>query len=59
VTAVVAALARRSIRQTFRRPQFITPILLMPTLFLAINTGGADSAQTLPGFPDVDGFLDV
>ena len=56
--SVVAALARRSIRQTFRRPQFIAPILLMPTLFLAVNTGGADSATTLPGFPDVDGFLD-
>lgn len=56
--AVVGALARRSIFQTFRRPQFIAPILLMPTLFLAVNTGGADSAQTLPGFPDVDGFLD-
>ena len=56
--AVVAALARRSIRQTFRRPQFIAPILLMPTLFLAVNTGGADSARTLPGFPDVAGFLD-
>jgi ABC-2 type transport system permease protein len=58
VIAVVAALARRSIRQTFRRPQFIAPILLMPTLFLAINTGGAHSATTLPGFPDVDGLLD-
>lgn len=56
--AVVGALARRSITQTFRRPQFIAPILLMPTLFLAVNTGGASSAQTLPGFPDVDGFLD-
>jgi ABC-2 type transport system permease protein len=52
------ALARRSIRNTFRRPQFITPILLMPTLFLAVNTGGADSARSLPGFPDVAGFLD-
>jgi ABC-2 type transport system permease protein len=58
VTAVVAALARRSIRQTFRRPQFIAPILLMPTLFLAVNTGGAHSATTLPGFPDVRGLLD-
>lgn len=56
--AVVGALARRSIFQTFRRPQFIAPILLMPTLFLAVNTGGASSAQTLPGFPQVDGFLD-
>jgi ABC-2 type transport system permease protein len=58
VTGVVAALAARSIRQTFRRPQFIAPIILMPTLFLAVNTGGADSARTLRGFPDVDSFLD-
>jgi ABC-2 type transport system permease protein len=56
--AVVAALAGRSVRQTFRRPQFIAPILLMPTLFLAVNTGGAESARTLAGFPDVAGFLD-
>jgi ABC-2 type transport system permease protein len=58
VIAVTWALARRSIRQTFRRPQFISPILLMPTLFLAVNTGGATSARTLPGFPKVDSFLD-
>jgi ABC-2 type transport system permease protein len=56
--AVVQALAGRSIRQTFRRPQFIAPILLMPTLFLAVNTGGAESARSLDGFPDVAGFLD-
>ena len=54
----IVALGRRSIRQTFRRPQFIAPILLMPTLFLAVNTGGAQSATSLPGFPDVDSFLD-
>jgi ABC-2 type transport system permease protein len=56
--AVVGALARRSIRNTFRRPQFISPIVLMPTLFLAVNTGGAHSARTLPQFPHVAGFLD-
>ena len=56
--AVVGALAGRSIRQTFRRPQFIAPILLMPTLFLAVNTGGAHSATDLPGFPDVNSLLD-
>jgi ABC-2 type transport system permease protein len=56
--AVVGALARRSIFQTFRRPQFIAPILLMPTLFLAVNTGGAHSATRLPGFPAVDSLLD-
>jgi ABC-2 type transport system permease protein len=56
--AVVTALARRSIRNTFRRPQFIAPILLMPTLFLAVNTGGAHSATSLPGFPAVGSLLD-
>jgi ABC-2 type transport system permease protein len=55
---VVGALARRSLRQTFRRPQFLAPILLFPTLLLAINTGGAGSAIDLPSFPDVNGFLD-
>lgn len=56
--AVVVALARRSVRNTFRRPQFIAPILLMPTLFLAVNTGGAESAKALPGFPAGAELLD-
>lgn len=55
---VVGALARRSITQTFRRPQFLAPILLFPTLLLAINTGGAGRAVDLPAFPEVGGFLD-
>lgn len=55
---VVGALARRSVVQTFRRPQFLAPILLFPTLLLAINTGGAGRAVDLPAFPEVNGFLD-
>jgi ABC-2 type transport system permease protein len=55
---VVAALGRRSVRQTFRRPQLFAPILVFPTLLLAIQTGGAGSAIELEGFPDVNGFLD-
>ena len=55
---VVGALARRSLTQTFRRPQFLAPILLFPTLLLAINTGGAGRAIDLPAFPQVGGFLD-
>lgn len=55
---MVAALARRSIVQTFRRPQFLAPILLFPTLLLAVNTGGAGRAVDLPAFPEVNGFLD-
>jgi len=55
---VVAALGRRSVRQTFRRPQLVAPILIFPTLLLAVQTGGAASAVDLPGFPAVNGFLD-
>lgn len=55
---VMWMLSRRSLRQTFRRPQFLAPILVFPTLFLLANVGGAGSATRLPGFPAVRGFLD-
>jgi ABC-2 type transport system permease protein len=55
---VMATLARRGLAQTFRRPQFIAPIVIFPTLFLIANTGGAGRATQLPGFPHVHGFLD-
>lgn len=55
---VIAGLSRRSVKQAFRRPQFLMPILIFPSLFLAVNTGGADRATEIPGFPEVAGFLD-
>ena len=54
---VVAALGLRSVKQTFRRPQLMAPIIVFPTLLLAIQTGGAGSAIHLPGFPPVDSFF--
>ena len=54
---VVRALGMRSIRQTFRRPQLIAPIIIFPTLLLAVQTGGASGAIELPGFPPVQSFL--
>ena len=54
---VVRALGMRSVRQTFRRPQLIAPIIVFPTLLLAIQTGGASAAVELPGFPPVQSFL--
>jgi ABC-2 type transport system permease protein len=54
---VVWALGARSIRQTFRRPQLIAPIVVFPTLLLAIQTGGAGAGINLPGFPPVQSFL--
>jgi ABC-2 type transport system permease protein len=61
VTAIAIpslALARRTLRGALRRPQFLAPLVIMPTLFLAINTGGLHRTTDLPGFPHVDGFLD-
>ena len=55
---VVAALGRRSVLQTFRRPQLVAPLLIFPTLLLAIQSAGAGRAVDLPGFPPVGSFLD-
>lgn len=55
---VAVALARRGLRQALRRPQFIAPLVVFPSLMLAANTGGASHATELPGFPRVHGFLD-
>src|SRR4051812_37337751 len=52
------ALARRALRNTFRRPQFVAPLVAFPTLFLAVNVGGLHRTTNLPGFPHVHGFLD-
>ncbi len=54
---VVRALGARSVRQTFRRPQLIAPIVVFPTILLAIQTGGAGAGIELPGFPPVQSFL--
>jgi ABC-2 type transport system permease protein len=55
---VIAALGARSVRQTFRRPQLMAPIIVFPSLLLAIQVGGAGRAVDLPEFPPVHGFLD-
>jgi ABC-2 type transport system permease protein len=55
---VIAALGARSVKQTFRRPQLLAPIVVFPTILLAIQTAGAGRAVDLPGFPPVDSFLD-
>ena len=51
------ALARRSLAQTFRYPRYFAP-LIISSLFLAVNVGGAGRSTDLPGFPEVNGFLD-
>jgi len=58
MTAAVRVLARRALVNATRRPQFLAPLVVFPTLILAINVGGLERTTTLPGFPHVDGFLD-
>ena len=55
---VIASLGARSVKQTFRRPQLLSPIIVFPTLLLAVQVGGAGRAVDLPAFPQVHGFLD-
>ncbi len=55
---VSVALARRALRNTLRRPQFVAPLVVFPSLFLAVNVGGLHRTTGLPGFPPVHGFLD-
>jgi len=50
VISASVALARRALRVTLRRPQFLAPLLIFPTLLLAVNTGGLSQATSLPGF---------
>jgi ABC-type multidrug transport system permease subunit len=56
--SVIGALGRRAVRQTFRRPQLMAPIIVFPSLLLAIQVGGAGRGVDLSGFPHVNGFLD-
>ena len=52
------ALARRALRNALRRPQFLAPLVVFPSMFLAVNVGGLQSTTELPGFEEVNGFLD-
>lgn len=52
------ALAMRAVRNALRRPQFLAPLVIFPSMFLAINVGGLERTTSLPGFPEVNGFLD-
>jgi ABC-2 type transport system permease protein len=58
MTRSMLALAGRALRNTARRPQFVAPLVVFPSLFLAVNVGGLSHTTQLPGFPHVHGFLD-
>lgn len=53
----VAALARRSLRSTWRQPQTWIPAIVFPLLLAAVNSSAMSRAIALPGFGEVDSFL--
>lgn len=54
---VVSALTRRGLWRVLRRPQLLMPLFLVPTMFLAVTSGGAARSVQLPGFPEVQNFF--
>jgi ABC-2 type transport system permease protein len=56
--AQVAALSRRSIMAMLRQPTTFIPALFFPTMLAAVNASAFGRSTALPGFPDVDSFLD-
>jgi ABC-2 type transport system permease protein len=54
---IVWAIASRQLTRVLRKPQMLTPIFLVPTMFLVVTSGGAARAINLPGFPAVDSFF--
>ncbi|GIU85124.1 MAG: hypothetical protein KatS3mg008_1899 [Acidimicrobiales bacterium] len=53
----VAALARRSLVSTYRQPALWFPGLFFPLVIAAVNSGSLERSTGLPGFPDVDSYL--
>ena len=52
-----AALSRRAVLNTLRKPTSFVPALTFPLLFLALSSAAFDATTRLPGFPRVDSFL--
>jgi ABC-2 type transport system permease protein len=51
------ALSRRSILTTVRQPTSIIPSLIFPLFFMALSSAAFDRTTQLPGFPEVDSFV--
>jgi ABC-2 type transport system permease protein len=55
--AQYAALSRRSITTTARQPTSIIPSMLFPLVFLAMSSAALNASTRLPGFPQVESFM--
>jgi ABC-2 type transport system permease protein len=51
------ALSRRSILTIVRQPTSIIPSVTFPLIFMALTSSALDRATSIPGFPEVESFL--
>ena len=51
------ALSRRAVVTTFRQPTAILPAMVFPLLFMALSSAAFERSTSLPGFPEVESFL--
>ena len=58
VVAQTVAMSRRAIMAVVRQPSIVIPSLLFPLFFVALGTASFSRAIAIPGFPEVDSFLD-
>lgn len=58
LVAQTAAMSKRAILAVVRQPSIVIPSLLFPLFFVALGTSSFSRAIDIPGFPEVDSFLD-
>ena len=56
--AQTAMMSRRAVLAVVRQPGIVVPSLLFPLFFVALGTSSFSRAIGIPGFPEVDSFLD-
>ena len=52
------AMSKRSMLALWRQPALVVPSLIFPLFFAALGTASFSRATSLPGFPEVDSYLD-
>lgn len=58
VIAQTVAMSKRAILAVARQPSIVVPSLMFPLFFVALGTSSFSRAIDIPGFPEVDSFLD-
>jgi ABC-2 type transport system permease protein len=56
--AQTSAMSWRALLALWRQPALVIPSLVFPLFFAALGTSSFSRATSLPGFPQVDSFLD-